>query len=168
MRSVVVVLPASMCAMIPMLRVFSSGKLRDMVFKVVGLKRGRAKREPAGGGGRRRGMKKALAGPAKRTANTAKKKPERRAMIAATRRRFGAVRARAARRAGVALRRRRLIARVRLEALTRRVDREVDRQLVRAWPRLARGARRLRAQALGLERWTGRRLRPAGRVLFRG
>jgi hypothetical protein len=31
MRSVVVVLPASMCAMIPMFRVFSSGKLRAMV-----------------------------------------------------------------------------------------------------------------------------------------
>jgi hypothetical protein len=30
MRSVVVVLPASMCAMIPMLRVFSSGNLRGM------------------------------------------------------------------------------------------------------------------------------------------
>src|SRR3954453_707795 len=30
MRSVVVVLPASMCAMIPMLRVFSRGKVRGM------------------------------------------------------------------------------------------------------------------------------------------
>jgi hypothetical protein len=30
MRSVVVVLPASMCAMIPMLRVFSSATLRAM------------------------------------------------------------------------------------------------------------------------------------------
>jgi hypothetical protein len=34
MRSVVVVLPASMCAMIPMLRVFSSGKLLGIVLKV--------------------------------------------------------------------------------------------------------------------------------------
>jgi hypothetical protein len=30
MRSVVVVLPASMCAMIPMLRIFSSGNVRGM------------------------------------------------------------------------------------------------------------------------------------------
>jgi hypothetical protein len=93
-------------------------------------------------------MKKALAGPAKRTANTAKKKPERRAMIAA-------------------LRRRELIARVRLEALTRRVDRAVDRQLVRAWPALARAGRRARAMALRWERRLGRWLRPAARLLFR-
>src|SRR3978361_1146115 len=32
MRSAVVVLPASMCAMIPMLRVFSRGKVRGMFF----------------------------------------------------------------------------------------------------------------------------------------
>jgi hypothetical protein len=91
-------------------------------------------------------MKKALAGPAKRTA---KKKPERRAMIAA-------------------LRRRRLIVRVRLEDLTRRVDRAVDRQLVRAWPPISRVGRRLRA---GVQRWekrVARRLRPAARLLFRG
>src|SRR5215216_3526376 len=34
MRSVVVVLPASMCAMIPMFRVFSSGNVRGIVRKV--------------------------------------------------------------------------------------------------------------------------------------
>jgi hypothetical protein len=108
-------------------------------------------------------MKKALAGPAKRTA---KKKPERRAMIAATRRRIAAIRGRASKRTGPALRRRRLIARVRLEAFTRRADRAVDRWLVRAWPLLSRTGRRLRMQAVRLERWTGRRLRPVARVLF--
>jgi hypothetical protein len=34
MRSVVVVLPASMCAMIPMLRVLSRGKVRAICLKV--------------------------------------------------------------------------------------------------------------------------------------
>jgi hypothetical protein len=105
-------------------------------------------------------MKKALAGPAKRTA---KKKPERRAMIAARRRI-----ARTPKRAGVALRRRRLVARVRLEAFTRRVDRAVDQRLVRAWPPLSRFGRRLRMRVLHWERWAGRRLRPVARLLFRG
>jgi hypothetical protein len=94
-------------------------------------------------------MKKALAGPAKRIAKTARKKPERRAMIAA-------------------LRRRRLIVRVRLETLTRRVDRAVGRQLVRAWPPISRAGRRLRAWAQRWERRAARRLRPAARLLFRG
>lgn len=86
-------------------------------------------------------MKKALAGPAKRTA---KKKPERRAMIAA-------------------VRRRRLVMRVRLERLTRRVDRGANRVLTRAWPRLARGARRVRALGVRL----GKRMRPVGVRLLR-
>jgi hypothetical protein len=86
-------------------------------------------------------MKKALAGPAKRTA---KKKPERRAMIAAARRRG-------------------LVVRVRLETLTRRADRGANRALTRAWPRLAGGARRVRALAGRL----GRRMRPVGVRLLR-
>jgi hypothetical protein len=91
-------------------------------------------------------MKKALAGPAKRTA---KKKPERRAMIAA-------------------VRRRRLIVRGRLETLTRKVDRKVNGLLIGAWPRLARAATRARAVAVRWERAAGRRLRPVGVLLFRG
>src|SRR3954453_11036285 len=72
MRSVVVVLPASMCAMIPMFRVFSSGKLRAMVPK---------------SSSRSKPQKKAPGGPAKRPAEKQRKLPERRAMIAALRRR---------------------------------------------------------------------------------
>src|SRR3954469_21113520 len=71
MRSVVVVLPASMCAMIPMFRVFSSGKLRAMV------------PSPSRGS---KPQKKAPGGPAKRPAKKQRKKPERPAMIAALRR----------------------------------------------------------------------------------
>src|SRR5215467_6746420 len=72
MRSVVVVLPASMCAMIPMFRVFSSGKLRAM--------------SPKSSDGDKP-QKKAPKGPAKRPAKKQRKLPERRAMIAALRRR---------------------------------------------------------------------------------
>src|SRR5437868_6935357 len=71
MRSVVVVLPASMCAMIPMFRVFSSGKLRAMVPKSL------SGDKP---------QKKAPGGPAKRPAKKQRKLPERPAMIAAARR----------------------------------------------------------------------------------
>src|SRR4051812_47191556 len=71
MRSVVVVLPASMCAMIPMFRVFSSGKLRAMV--------------PNSSSGSKP-QKKAPKGPAKRPAEKQRKLPERGAMIAALRR----------------------------------------------------------------------------------
>src|SRR3954453_16095471 len=71
MRSVVVVLPASMCAMIPMFRVFSSGKLRAMSPKF---------------SSRDKPQKKAPGGPAKRPAKKNRKLPERRAMIAALRR----------------------------------------------------------------------------------
>jgi hypothetical protein len=88
-------------------------------------------------------------------------------MIAATRRRIARVRSLAAKRAGPALRRRRLVARVRLEALTRRIDRAVDRQLVRAWPALARLGRRFRGRALRWRRWAGRRARPPARLVFR-
>src|SRR5260221_4020109 len=92
------------------------------------MKWGRERSEkspPAGKSRRDRRMKKALAGPAKRTA---KKKPERRAMIAAARRR-------------------RLIARVRLETLTRQVDRGANRVLTRTLPRLAAAAPRVRSGA---------------------
>ncbi len=61
-------------------------------------------------------MKKALAGPAKRTA---KKKPERRAMIAAAGRR--------------------------IRLASARLDRGVDRLLQRAWPRLTRASRKARS-----------------------
>src|SRR5215218_270025 len=71
MRSVVVVLPASMCAMIPMFRVFSSGKLRAMAPKFS------SGDKP---------QKKAPKGPAKRPAKKQRKLPERAAMIAAARR----------------------------------------------------------------------------------
>jgi hypothetical protein len=111
-------------------------------------------------------MKKALAGPAERTA---KKKPERRAMIAAARRRA-------------------MVARVRLETLTRRVDgrlnallvrgprigdwtraadRRLNRALLRAWPSLAAAGRRARAACAPAARWSGRRLRPLAARLFR-
>lgn len=63
-----------------------------------------------------------------------------------------------------AARRRRLVVRVRLETLTRRVDRGANRLLTRAWPRLSRAARRARALGGRL----GKRLRPAGALLFRG
>src|SRR6478752_7382098 len=71
MRSVVVVLPASMCAMIPIFRVFSSGKLRAMV--------------PKSSSGDKP-QKRPPRGPAKRPARKQRKLPERRAMIAALRR----------------------------------------------------------------------------------
>ena len=78
-------------------------------------------------------MKKALAGPAKRTA---KKKPERRAMIAAARRRA-------------------MVVRVRAEAFTRGADRRLSALLVKAPPRA-------RAIVVPRARWLGRRLRPVG------
>jgi hypothetical protein len=89
-------------------------------------------------------MKKALAGPAKRSEG----KPKRRAMIAAARRRIGVALALA------------------MQG-TRRVDRAVNRWLERAWPPLARSARRIRALAGRRLRWAGRRLRPAAVLLFR-
>src|SRR5690348_13554875 len=75
MRSVVVVLPASMCAMMPMFRVFSSGKLRAMVS------------DSSSGD---KAQKKAPKGPAKRPAKK-RELPERRAMIAAARQRISSL-----------------------------------------------------------------------------
>lgn len=110
-------------------------------------------------------MKKALAGPAKRTARTAKEKPERRAMIAAVRRRamvarvrFEGVTRRVDRRANALL-----VGAPRIGAWTRAADRRANRALRRAWPlvaRLLRAGRRLRARL-----W--RRTRPLARRAFR-
>jgi hypothetical protein len=83
-------------------------------------------------------MKKALAGPAKRTA---KKKPERRAMIAAARRRA-------------------MVVRTRAEAFTRSADRRLGSLLVKAPPKA-------RAIVVPRARWVGRRLRPTGVFLLR-
>jgi hypothetical protein len=90
-------------------------------------------------------MKKALAGPAKRTA---KKLPERRAMIAAVRRRA-------------------LILRGRLEKWTRRADREANRVLIGAWPRIERAGRKAAARGARWGRWAGRRLRPVAVLALR-
>jgi hypothetical protein len=90
-------------------------------------------------------MKKALAGPAKRTP---KKKPERRAMIAALRRRV-------------------LVVRVRAETWSRNVDRAANRLLVRAAPALQRAARRAKARGQRWGTWVGRRLRPLGVLALR-
>jgi hypothetical protein len=90
-------------------------------------------------------MKKALAGPAKRTANTL---PERRAMIAAARRRA-------------------MVARVRVEAFTQAADRHLNRALLRTWPRLAAAGRRVAAVFKPPLRWLNRRLRPAAVLALR-
>jgi hypothetical protein len=107
-------------------------------------------------------MKKALPGPAKRTAQ---KKPERRAMIAAARRWAMVARVRAesfTRRAD-----RRLASLLagapRAGAWTRAADRRLDRGLQRARPPLARAVRRVRALVARL----GRRLRPLAVFLLR-
>ncbi len=107
-------------------------------------------------------MKKALAGPAKRSAE----KPERRAMIAAPQRLF---------RNALSLAKR----------WTQSVDRKANRLIVRAEPAVSRQARRGRsiggrcgrwllrrgkplwAAAVHAARWAGRRLRPVLRLLFR-
>jgi hypothetical protein len=94
-------------------------------------------------------MKKALAGPAKRTSKRKSKKlPERRAMIAAARRRIGAVLSAAGKR-------------------TRQVDRASARGIERARPVLVR---RLRRGRIACARWgkaVARRLRPVGVVGLR-
>lgn len=120
-------------------------------------------------GREKRGMKKALPGPARRTAQ---KKPERRAMIAAAPQRVRSTAKRlrcsfAALWTGKA--QRKLVVGVRVVsgralALSRRVDRGANRALAWAYPRLAGAARR--GRALGLR--AARRLRPAGVLLFRG
>src|ERR1044072_10059894 len=96
------------------------------------------KSAPARKSRRDRRMKKALAGPAKRTA---KKKPERRAMIAAARSRMRVVR-------------------VQLETFTVAADKRLGVLLVAAPPRV----RALIAPRL---RWVGRRLGPAGVFVLR-
>ena len=108
-------------------------------------------------------MKKALAGPAKRTA---KRQPERRGIVAAARRRVNSL-------AGAGTK------------LSRRLDRRADRLLRAAEPvllalgrdarriwerwrrRLARVGRPVYARAGRLLRWCGRRLRPAAVLLLR-
>ena len=97
-------------------------------------------------------MKKALAGPAKRTA---KKKPERRAMIAAKRRRK--------RSRGAFVRRTATNAPGRVLTLSRRIDRWANGALLRARGPLVRVAGAGRALAGRL----ARRMRPLGVLLFR-
>src|SRR5680860_1261794 len=133
------------------------------------MKWGRTRSEKSGRRGenrRDRRMKKALAGPAKRTA---KKKPERRAMIAARRRRAMVARVRAEAFTKAADRRLNalLLAAPRVGSWTRAADRRLNRLLIAVGPRLAGAGRRLRATALPPLRWAGRRLRPAGAFLFR-
>jgi len=107
-------------------------------------------------------MKKALAGPAKRTAT---KKPERRAMIAAARRRAIVARGRAEKLTRVVDRRANavLVGLPRVAIWTRAVDRRANSLLLRAWPPLSRSMRRLRRVAASV--W--RRLRPLAVRLFR-
>lgn len=111
-------------------------------------------------------MKKALAGPAKRTA---KKKPERRAMIAATRRRARVTRERAKAFTKSADRRLNslLVAAPRVGTWTKAADRRLNHVLVGVWPRLARAGRRLWAVVAPRARWLGRRLRPVGVFVLR-
>lgn len=90
-------------------------------------------------------MKKALAGPAKRTA---KRLPERRAMIAAARRRIGAVLSAAAQR-------------------TRQLDRAAASRIEKLRPVLTRWLRRLRHTGTRLGRALGKRLRPVGVLVLR-
>ncbi len=90
-------------------------------------------------------MKKALTGPAKRTA---KKLPERRAMIAAGRRRTGLALAAAARG-------------------TRRADRWAGRRIEIVRPVALRHLRRLGAAGARLAKAAGKRARPAAIVLLR-
>lgn len=111
-------------------------------------------------------MKKALAGPAKRTA---KKLPERRAMIAAARRWAMVARVRAETLTRAADRRLNalLVAAPRAGAWTRAVDRRLNRLLLAAWTRLAVVGRRARAVVLPPLRLAGRRLRPVAAFLLR-
>jgi hypothetical protein len=95
-------------------------------------------------------MKKALTGPAKRTAKkrTAKKLPERRAMIAAARRRIGLALSAAGKG-------------------TRRVDRAAARRIETMRPAAVRRLRRLRASAIRLATATEKRIRPLTILLLR-
>src|SRR4051794_14570732 len=93
-------------------------------------------------------MKKALAGPAKRTAKT-KRLPERRAMIAAAQRWAGAALALAAKR-------------------TRQLARAAASRIEKLRPVLVRWAKSARAEAAKLVRAAGRRSRPAAVLVLRG
>ena len=106
-------------------------------------------------------MKKALAGPAKRTA---KKKPERRAMIAAARRRAMVARVRTAAFTRSADRRLNalLVAAPRVGTWTQAADRRLNRLLVASRPRIATAWGRVRKVGAPPLRRTGRRLRPVG------
>jgi hypothetical protein len=113
------------------------------------VKQGRDKRERSGKSRDRR-MKKALAGPAKRTSKRKSKKlPERRAMIAAARRRIAAVLAIAAKR-------------------TRQVDRALAVRIEKLRPRLLGLWQKLRQRAVRATKWAGKRSRPAWVLLLRG
>lgn len=109
----------------------------------------RLKRKRTGKSQERR-IKKAPAGPAKRTA---KKLPERRAMIAAARRR---IRAALAFVPGAAVK------------ATLKVDRTMNRALRWAHPRLVGAARKVTSVTVRLVRAAGRRLRPGAVLLLRG
>lgn len=126
------------------------------------MKQGRSKKKPSGKDRDRR-KKKALSGPRK---PAKKKRAQRRAMIAARRRRRASLPQR-------------------LLRWSRRVDRRVDRVLMRAEPialrawadgrrgwerwskRLLRWANPVYTRAGRLLRWTGRRLRPFGVLALR-
>jgi hypothetical protein len=111
-------------------------------------------------------MKKALAGPAKRTA---KKKPERRAMIAAARRRATVARVRAEAFTRAADRRLNalLVTAPRVGTWTRAADRRLNRLLVGAWRRIALAGTRGRRVCAPPLRRVGRRLRAAGVFVLR-
>ncbi len=93
-------------------------------------------------------MKKALSGPAKRTAKT-KRLPERRAMIAAARRRASAMLAIAAKR-------------------THELDRASAKRFEKLRPVLARWIKRARSESRKLWRALGRRARPVAVLFLRG
>jgi len=111
-------------------------------------------------------MKKALAGPAKRSA---KRMPERGAMIAATRRRVMVARVRAqtfTRRVDRSLNR--LLIGVSDGSWSRSVDRRLNRLLLRGWPWVVRVGRPVQRRAARGARWAERRARPVGVALFKG
>jgi len=95
-------------------------------------------------------MKKALAGPAKRTPEKRKSKklPERRAMIAAARRRLGAVLTSAGKR-------------------TRQADRALAKRIAQARPVLVRWLRKARLAAIRVWKAAAKRLRPLAVLLLR-
>jgi hypothetical protein len=94
-------------------------------------------------------MKKALAGPAKRTSKRKSKRlPERRAMIAAVRRRIGVALSAAAKR-------------------THQVDRAAARRIEKLRPVLIKQLRRVRATATRFAKAADKRLRPLGVFVLR-